>query len=71
MVTHIERAYNNEKGFYEEVLRSGHFWIGTTIEGSGQNFSWDYDWSNLPSGAVPAYGRSWPTGNSFQVKPGP
>ena len=67
----IERAYNNERGFYEEVLRSGHFWIGTTIEGSGQNFSWDYDWSNLPSGAVPAYGRSWPTGNSFQVKPGP
>ena len=56
---------------WEGVPQEGYFNVPISVEGSGRNWSWEYDYgsSGAPFNARPAYGER--SGGNFTVEPGP
>ena len=54
----------------EGIPQSDYFNVPITVNGSGRNWSWSYDYNNsgAPFGAYPTYGERY--GGNFTVKPG-
>jgi hypothetical protein len=56
---------------WEGIPQEGYFNVPISLNGSGRNWSWEYDYgsSDAPQGARPAYGERY--GGNFTVEPGP
>tara|TARA_R110002167_G_scaffold68092_1_gene192318 strand:- start:44 stop:1909 length:1866 start_codon:yes stop_codon:yes gene_type:complete len=56
---------------WEGTPQEGYFNVPISLNGSGRNWSWEYDYrsSGAPSNARPAYGERY--GGTFTVEPGP
>ena len=56
---------------WEGVPQEGYFNVPISLNGSGRNWSWEYDYrsSGAPFNARPAYGER--SGGNFTVEPGP
>ena len=56
---------------WEGIPQEGYFNVPISLNGSGRNWSWEYDYrsSGAPFNARPAYGERY--GGNFTVEPGP